>query len=506
MVSDGTESFTRAPDGALTSIGASGSAVFAYSDARGDLLGTFTGTGSSLAGSTAYDPWGSPIASAGTSSDIGYQGGWTDSATGQVNTASRWYNPGTADFTSRDTAPLNPTTSASGNLYAYADDNPMANADPSGNSPVICGAGANVPSGAGSPGSPSPISTTSMGDGGSYSQYLEYTEGGGSLGQEYLPSPFANYDWSMYDLEANMQDLMGGGGSSDGFMGDMEGGATGAAGFALYFAVRGSPYVLAAGSDSCVSHQPPPPPPINWHTQKPKSCSDSSDHCHSVAENGDENKYEIGKTRSGVNIGNQNLLLDPFADGAAPQYGLLLDPTAVQIAYNPKLDDDEGKDGCQEGSTSWVYYQPLDKYGRATGVQACLNAGSINYFPSGRTKDWDDGKDTFIIGSDTARGKNAVDPPGYESGKGLARGHLLGYQLGGSGTEVRNLVPEYTVPNSVIQLKYENEIASHVAAGETVYYTSHPVYDGTNPIPLEILITAISSSGWHETYPVKNVP
>jgi RHS repeat-associated protein len=107
ITSDGTESFTRTPTGGLTSIGADGNAAFAYNDPHGDLLGTFTTNGTALAGSTAYDPWGSPTTSTGTQSDLGYQGGWTDPSTDQVNTATRWYNPGTADFTSRDTAPLN---------------------------------------------------------------------------------------------------------------------------------------------------------------------------------------------------------------------------------------------------------------------------------------------------------------------------------------------------------------------------------------------------------------
>ena len=137
LVSDGTQTYTRGSDDTLLAIGSGTSSALALNDQHNDLVGTFTTAGTSLTSSTAYDPWGQPVATSGSSNDIGYQGGWTDPTTGQVNTASRWYNPATADFTSRDTTPNTSTTSAAGNLYTYANDNPLTNSDTSGDS--ACG-------------------------------------------------------------------------------------------------------------------------------------------------------------------------------------------------------------------------------------------------------------------------------------------------------------------------------------------------------------------------------
>ncbi|MEV7391984.1 DNA/RNA non-specific endonuclease [Streptomyces sp. NPDC091215] len=120
-------------------------------------------------------------------------------------------------------------------------------------------------------------------------------------------------------------------------------------------------------------------------------------------------------------------------------------------AYNKQFDDPRSSGDCQTTRKTWVCCQPLDAEGRATGAQACLNESDINFNPSGRTTDFDPAKKTFIVGSDTVRGKNPVNPPGYR--KGLARGHLLGYQLGGDGGDERNMVPMYNDANSRVMMR-----------------------------------------------------
>jgi hypothetical protein len=52
--------------------------------------------------------------------------------------------------------------------------------------------------------------------------------------------------------------------------------------------------------------------------------------------------------------------------------------------------------------------------------------------------------------------------------KGMQRGHLLGNQLGGAGDHLRNLVPLYRRANSPTMRDYENQVASQIAAGNTV--------------------------------------
>ncbi|WP_181647938.1 LamG-like jellyroll fold domain-containing protein [Streptomyces sp. WAC00263] len=138
-VSDGTETFGRGPDGQLLGVGGSGGAALAYTNQHGDLTGTFTATGTGLAGSTAYDPYGRVLATGGTQHDLGYQGGWTDAASHRVATASRWYDPTTGTFTSHDATSQPPVPSVNANAYAYGDDDPLTNADPSGNN--ACEAG-----------------------------------------------------------------------------------------------------------------------------------------------------------------------------------------------------------------------------------------------------------------------------------------------------------------------------------------------------------------------------
>ncbi|WP_329568549.1 LamG-like jellyroll fold domain-containing protein [Kitasatospora sp. NBC_01266] len=133
VTSDGTETYDHTPDGSLLSLSSSaGGAVLPYTNDHNDLVGTFTAAGTALASSTSYDPWGQVTATSGPAHNLGYQSGWTDNTTGQVATASRWYNPTTGTFTSRDTANLPPTDATAGNHYAYADDNPLTNEDPSG--------------------------------------------------------------------------------------------------------------------------------------------------------------------------------------------------------------------------------------------------------------------------------------------------------------------------------------------------------------------------------------
>ena len=98
--------------------------------------------------SAAYNPWGSTTATTGTLPALGYQGGYTDPATGLVYMGARWYNPATGGLpTATDTitttsAPGNGTPATAGDPLAatgpglgYASDNPLTTVDPG---PVTC--------------------------------------------------------------------------------------------------------------------------------------------------------------------------------------------------------------------------------------------------------------------------------------------------------------------------------------------------------------------------------
>jgi len=120
-------------------------------------------------------------------------------------------------------------------------------------------------------------------------------------------------------------------------------------------------------------------------------------------------------------------------------------------------------------------YGDLDNYGRATGVVAKIT------------------RDVLRTGSEPG-----VDPRGYVSGRGFARGHLLAAVLGGSGKTVKNLVPLYqSLTNSPIMRDFELKVRDAVDAGETVYYRVTPIYRGGARIPKAVEIEAVGDRGFH---------
>ena len=139
------------------------------------------------------------------------------------------------------------------------------------------------------------------------------------------------------------------------------------AGWAAYSIYSTQPeFALAAGSDSCVSHQPPPPPPINWHVQKPKSCSTSSDHCHTAAQNGTRNGPQAGNTHAGQPGVNPSATPDPFAiSQLTPDGGV---PT------NTRDPEDDCMSGNWIGNSIDYWPTSASNGNRATGADACLNS------------------------------------------------------------------------------------------------------------------------------------
>ncbi|MFI7438334.1 LamG-like jellyroll fold domain-containing protein [Nonomuraea indica] len=132
--------YGRDPFGDLLSLQeGTGPAVGALTDIHDDLIGTFSGT--ALASSTAYNPYGEVSAQTGTKPTLGYQSEYTDPDTGNVNMHARWYQPGTGTFTSRDTWTLSPYPSIQANRYTYVGGSPLTNTDPTGHDKDYGGAG-----------------------------------------------------------------------------------------------------------------------------------------------------------------------------------------------------------------------------------------------------------------------------------------------------------------------------------------------------------------------------
>ncbi len=142
LASDGTSDYSYTPSGAVTGVQQSGGTAYTtMTDQHGDVIGTFspTSTAQGLAGYSSYSPYGAKT-SANYTESLGYQGDYTDPTTGLVYMNARWYNPATGTFTSTDTLGGTPIpASVDGNPYAYADDNPLTETDPSGH--LCCGLG-----------------------------------------------------------------------------------------------------------------------------------------------------------------------------------------------------------------------------------------------------------------------------------------------------------------------------------------------------------------------------
>ena len=136
VASDSSASYSRDPSGDLVGVDTTaGGKTLALSDQHDDLSGLFTASGTSLAGSTTYSPWGQVLGTSGPTVQVGYQGQWTDPATGQVNMGSRFYRSSTGSFSGKDTASASGGAAVTDDAYAYADDNPVTVTDPTGHAP-----------------------------------------------------------------------------------------------------------------------------------------------------------------------------------------------------------------------------------------------------------------------------------------------------------------------------------------------------------------------------------
>ena len=83
--------------------------------------------------SSFFDPFGNKTSSVGsTNISVGFQGDYTDPASGDVWMGARWYTPGTDTFSSRDTYDGQIKTPVSLNRYTYGNNNPVGFSDPDG--------------------------------------------------------------------------------------------------------------------------------------------------------------------------------------------------------------------------------------------------------------------------------------------------------------------------------------------------------------------------------------
>jgi hypothetical protein len=119
-----------------------------------------------------------------------------------------------------------------------------------------------------------------------------------------------------------------------------------------------------------------------------------------------------------------------------------------------------------------IYGSP-DALSRPTGIQAILTKNTIG--GSTRPPSW--------------------NPPGYDAAV-HQKGHLLGAQLGGSNSLRGNFVSQFRRGNNPWQKAIESEVRGVVEAGEDVFYSVTPLYQGSSLVPHAMTFRARGTGGY----------
>jgi RHS repeat-associated protein len=130
---DGSFTYSRSPAGRLMSQTDGATALLTGLDRHGDLTWLADPATGQITDTAMYDPYGDPTATRGsTLPTVGFQGDYTDPASGEVWMGARWYSGADAVFRSRDTVFGELNTPISLNRYTYGWANPLSYWDPDG--------------------------------------------------------------------------------------------------------------------------------------------------------------------------------------------------------------------------------------------------------------------------------------------------------------------------------------------------------------------------------------
>ncbi len=125
LVQDGNVQYIIGPLGPLESISGT-TPTYYYQDQRGSTRGLMDNVGHTI-GTYSYDAYGNVTGHVGVNTALQYAGQYTDVETGLQYLRARYYDPATAQFLTRD-----PLVAQTQQPYAYALDDPLDIADPSG--------------------------------------------------------------------------------------------------------------------------------------------------------------------------------------------------------------------------------------------------------------------------------------------------------------------------------------------------------------------------------------
>ena len=128
LLSDGTNSYIYGPDDTpIEQISSSGTPTYLLDDQLGSTR-ALTNSSGSVTATFSYDPWGNLTGSTGSATTpFMFAGAYLDSSTGLYYLQARYYDPTTGQFLSVD-----PDVAETDQPFAYADDDPVNEADPTG--------------------------------------------------------------------------------------------------------------------------------------------------------------------------------------------------------------------------------------------------------------------------------------------------------------------------------------------------------------------------------------
>lgn len=154
--------------------------------------------------------------------------------------------------------------------------------------------------------------------------------------------------------------------------------------------------------------------------------------------------------------------------------------------------DDCAKIGDATNKAKTISYWPMEPY-----AEGCRAMGASFYFPAGSS---------LSGGTGTTKSNT---PPGFYClpNSNRARGHVVANCLGGSGSNPRNIFPQFQQnSNSPNQRDIEMDIADAVK-GQSISGTVELIYlNFYDPRPAYVLYTAVGSGGLDISCIVPNAP
>ncbi|GBP98876.1 hypothetical protein SSP531S_02690 [Streptomyces spongiicola] len=473
---------------------------WAITDQHTDLVAGVSSDGTTVTGSKTYTPFGEVTATEGASTPLGYQSGWTDPSSGDVNMAARWYGPRSGGFVSRDTWLLDPNPSAQINRYTYANSDPVNGTDPTGHF-CACGGGHKL--------SPRLSGMRWRSSSGGAHDAAPRNTGAHRGRPSARPAYRGNDPAARAQTRRNIQEMRRydaartpvrvrptrpaarGSGSYRGSNRCTYSCGTGATRSASR--ARGTGSGSGTYTPRGTAIQRPTQPRKPTPPQNPNRGRNPAPAPARPAPKPDWNPKSGGwQPGDGWRMVAGTLALLDAADGDYYGPERSSDPYPASGTDHGSSTSDEHRNDCRRGGAGWVDPSDTDPSNghRAVGVEACLDSAYIEANPGTKTE------------------PAKVTPPGYHWARSYAgylanrppknwvnACHLLGAQLSGSGTDLRNLSTCARSTNATRvdktdpgmpghMLSIEDRVKSAVDVGQIVHYRVKPVYSGPRTVPM----------------------